>query len=281
MNGETWVKRCLTPRLADSHKGTYGTLLTVCGSYGMAGAAVLSASAAMRCGVGLTVGAVPADIYPIVGGALPESVFAPYAEGEAMAAITLWLSKATAVLAGCGLGQRTDAKEAVWWLLDSGEKPLVLDADGINAAARHIPIRKTASAPLILTPHPAEMARLLHCTVEQVQRNREGAALEAARQWHAVTVLKGHRTVVAHENGILFVNENGNPGMATAGSGDVLAGMIASFLAQGMTAEDAAVCGVYLHGAAGDLAAAQLSQRALMASDLVKALPKLFSQFEQ
>lgn len=272
------VRRCFTPREADSHKGTYGTLLTVCGSYGMAGAAILSAKAALRSGVGLTACVLPQSIYPIVAGAVPEAVFAPCEDGRVVDAAAPWLHKCTAVLAGCGLGQSTAARETVEWLLYSANKPLVLDADGINAAARHIPIRKTDSAPLVLTPHSAEMARLLHCTVEEVQADRESAALAAARAWHAVVALKGHRTMVADETGVIFVNPTGNPGMATAGSGDVLAGMIASFLAQGMAATDAAACGVYLHGAAGDRAAARLSQQALIASDLIDELPELFLQ---
>lgn len=271
------LKRCLPPRAADSHKGTYGTLFSLCGSYGMAGAAILSSRAALRCGVGLAVCATPESIYPIVAGAVPEAVFAPYR--DPLSAYEPWKEKATALLIGCGLGDGAD--EAVLHLLNTATVPTILDADGINAAARHIPIRKAGSAPLVLTPHPAEMARLLHTSVKAVQSDREGAAVQAAKAFHAVVVLKGHRTVVADENGVVFVNPTGNPGMATAGSGDVLAGMIGALLAQGAAAADAAVCGVYLHGAAGDRAAEELSQRALVASDLIDALPKLFSQIER
>ncbi len=275
---QDWLAKNFPPRPADSHKGTYGTLLSLCGSDGMAGAAILSQRAAMRCGVGLTVCALPRCIYPAVAGAVPETVFAPYESGDAAAALTRWLPKATALLIGCGLGRESD--ETVRWLLDTAPLPTILDADGINAAARHIPIRKAESAPLLLTPHPAELARLLHCSTGQVQQNRAAAATEAARRWHAVTVLKGHRTLVATADGVVFENPTGNPGMATAGSGDVLAGMIGALLAQGFTATDAAVCGVYLHGAAGDAAAAVLSQQALIASDIIEALPRLFSQLK-
>jgi NAD(P)H-hydrate epimerase len=282
------IQRCFPRRQPDSHKGTYGTLVTVCGSYGMAGAAILSAKAALRSGVGLLVCGLPSSIYPIGAAAVPEAVFAPLpetADGKvdvsAPAKLRPWLKKASALLIGCGMGTGDTVTQTVATLLCEAKIPLVLDADGINAAARHIPIRETGTAPLVMTPHPAEMARLLECTVEEVQRDREAAAVTAARQWHGIMVLKGHRTVVADESGVLYVNETGNPGMATAGSGDVLAGMVGAFLAQGMTAREAAVCAVYLHGASGDRMAARLSQRALMASDLIDGLPELFLQLEQ
>lgn len=272
------LNRCFPPRAADSHKGTYGTLFSLCGSYTMAGAAILAARAAYRCGVGLTVCAVPDRIYPLVAGAVPEAVFAPY-DTDPLSAYETWAPKITALLIGCGLGRTAD--HAVHHLLERATVPIILDADGINAVAGHIVIPKADSASLVLTPHPAELARLLGTSVKAVQQDREGAAVQAAKQFHATVALKGHRTVVADETGVLFINSTGNAGMATAGSGDVLAGMIGAFLAQGLSAADAAVCGVYLHGAAGDLAAEELSRQSLMASDLITALPNLFSQIER
>ena len=271
------LKRCFPPRAANSHKGTYGTLFSLCGSYGMAGAAILSSRAALRSGVGLAVCATPESIYPIVAGAVPEAVFAPY--GEPRSAYEPWKEKATALLIGCGLGREAD--ESVRHLLNTTTLPTILDADGINAIVRHIPIRKADSAPLVLTPHPGELARLLDTSVKTVEEHRADAVTEAAKRLHAVTVLKGHRTLIADDRGVFYENASGNPGMATAGSGDVLAGMIGAFLAQGLSAADAAVCGVYLHGAAGDAAAAALSQQSLIASDLIEALPNLFSQLER
>lgn len=278
---------CFPKRAADSHKGTYGTLLTVCGSYGMAGAALLSAKAALRSGVGLVACATPRSAYDVIASAVPEAVFVPLPEtdgklnGEAPLVLRKWQKKADALLVGCGLGQSDTVTQGVIALLSETTLPVILDADGINTIAVHTIERETDTFPLILTPHPAEMARLLGCSVEKVQQDREQAAVQAARQYKAIAVLKGHRTVVADQNGVLYVNETGNPGMATAGSGDVLAGMIGAFAAQGMTPAQAAICGVYLHGLAGDRAAARLSQQALLASDLIDALPELFLQLEQ
>lgn len=280
------VADCFQKRAADSHKGTYGTLLTVCGSYGMAGAAILCAKAAYRSGVGICACATPKRIYPIVASAVPEAVFLPLDTDENglslsnLTDIRRFQKRASAMVIGCGLGMGESTVQAVHTLFQQATVPLVVDADGINALSLHIPVRET-EAPLILTPHPAEMARLLGCSVEEVQRDRDRAAVQAATDLGAVVVLKGHRTVIADEHGVLWHNESGNAGMATAGSGDVLAGMIGGLLAQGFSPRDAAVCGVYLHGAAGDLAAERLSQQSLMASDLIEGLPPLFLQLEQ
>lgn len=281
------IRDLFPKRAADTHKGTYGTLLTVCGSYGMAGAAMLCAKAALRSGVGLVACATPRSAYEVIGGALPEAVFLPLSEIDgklshnAPVELRPWLKKADALVLGCGLGRSESVTQAVSVLLAETAIPVVLDADGINAAAQHMMERETVTPPLVLTPHPAEMGRLLGCSVAEVQQDRAAAATEAARRYRAVAVLKGHRTVVADQSGVVYVNETGNPGMATAGSGDVLAGMIGGFLAQGMTPRDAAIAGVYLHGAAGDEAAARLSQQSLMASDLIDALPALFLRLEQ
>lgn len=268
----------LQNRAADSHKGTYGTVLAVCGSYGMAGAAFLCAKAALRSGAGLVACATPDSAYRIIGGALPEAVFLPLAETES-GTVTAhvsretreWQRKANALVVGCGLGQSDAVVAAIETLLAETKIPTVLDADGINAFSRHIVEREEAAPPLILTPHPAEMARLLHCSVADVQCDRVAAAKTAAERFHAVAVLKGHRTVVADESGLLYINENGNAGMATAGSGDVLAGIIGGLLAQGLSPAEAAIGGVYLHGAAGDAAAKQ-SAVALIASDIIEGL---------
>ena len=283
MNIPETIKRCFPKRESDSHKGTYGTLLSVCGSYGMAGAAILAARAATRCGTGLVIAALPESIYPIAATALPEVVFTPLTDAPLavqMKTLTPSLQKSTALLCGCGLGNTTETASLVEALLQAAECPVILDADGINAAVRHISILETAHSPLILTPHPKELARLLHGTVEQVQADRKAAALTAARRFGATVVLKGHRTVIANADGTIFVNQNGNPGMAVAGSGDVLAGMIAGLAAQGLSPWDAAQCGVYLHGAAGDLAAMRLSQHAMLPTDILDELGTLFLQLE-
>lgn len=278
------IKACFKPRLPDSHKGTYGTLLSVCGSYGMAGAAILAARAAYRSGTGLVVAALPASIYPIAAVSVPEAVFAPFdtdSAADCLETLTPYLQKADAVLVGCGLGNTPFTAELVQTVLKNCAVPIVLDADGINAAIRHIDILETASALRVLTPHPKELARLLDSTVEQIQADRLTAASTAASRFHATVVLKGHRTVIADESGALWINETGNPGMAVAGCGDILAGMIAGLLAQGLSPWDAARCGVYLHGAAGDRVAMRLSQHAMMPTDILEEIGPLFLQLEQ
>ncbi len=281
------VARCFAPRPADSHKGTYGQVLAVCGSYGMAGAALLAAKAALRGGAGLVTAVVPQSIYPLMAVGLPEAVFLPLpetTEGQlALAALPLLrerMKKADALLIGCGLGAGGQMTAVVEDLLRCADCPVVLDADGINAVAQHIDIRKTTRAPLVLTPHPGEMARLLGCTVAQVQENRTDMARRFAEEQQAVVVLKGSRTVIAAPGQPLLVNTTGNAGMATGGSGDALAGLIASFLAQGMEPFHAAMCGVHLHGLAGDRAAARLSQHAMLPSDLIDELGGLFLRLE-
>ena len=268
------IRRLFPKRAADSHKGTYGTALTVCGSEGMAGACILSAKAALRLGVGLVACAVPRNIYPIVAGAVPEAVFS-LDDDEA------YLKKATAVLIGCGLGNDDNAHRRVAAVLSRCRVPVVVDADGINALSQHIlSVEETEGLPLLLTPHPAELARLLACSVADVQQDRDAAAVEAARRYRAVVVLKGHHTVIADKDGVFYRNQTGNPGLATAGSGDVLAGMIVSLLAQGFSLHDAAKCGVYLHGLAGDRAAARVSQHGLIATDIISEIPALFLEIE-
>ena len=282
------IQPCFTPRNPDSHKGSFGRLLSVCGSYRMPGAAVLAAKAALRCGVGLCVSAMPQSAYPLVASYLTEPIFVPLPETasgtvskNARAALREQAAQADALLIGCGLGRSDGADAVVFDLLEQARCPIVLDADGINAVCAHIDTLKTVSVPVIVTPHPAEMARLCGLSVEQVQADRIGVARRFADEYGVTVVLKGHRTVVTAPGVGLYENTTGNAGMATGGSGDVLAGMIASFLAQGMDPVNAALCGVYLHGAAGDHAAATLSQHAMLPSDIIDALGGLFLILEK
>ncbi len=274
-----FITRCLPLREANSHKGTYGTLLSVCGSYGMAGAAIFAARAASRIGTGLVKAVLPASVYPIVAAVVPETVFLPF-EDEKPFSLSTTISTADAVVVGCGLGQTDKALYLVHEVLGRAVCPVVLDADGINLIARHISILQTIHSPLILTPHPMELARLLGTTAAEIQQDREAAAVTAARKTGGIVVLKGHRTVVADQNAVLWVNTTGNAGMATAGMGDVLAGMIGGLLAQGISPADAACGGVYLHGLAGDKAANRLSQRALLPTDVLEELGTLFAEWE-
>ncbi|CAB1244471.1 ADP-dependent (S)-NAD(P)H-hydrate dehydratase,NAD(P)H-hydrate epimerase [Ruminococcaceae bacterium BL-6] len=286
--GPETVRSLFAPRAQNTNKGTYGTLLALCGSPGMAGAAVLSAAAALRCGAGLVNVALPKEIYPVAASYLPEPVYTLLETGRdgALTARSRKklgdaLLKATACLVGCGLGAGMEERALVRRLTGAVSVPLIVDADGINILARNIDILKTARVPVVLTPHPGEMARLIHSDARSVQSYRLRCARDFAREHGVVLVLKGSGTIVAAPDGRVFLNPTGNPGMAKGGSGDVLAGMIASFAAQGIDPVLAAVCGVYLHGLAGDRCAKRFSQRAMLPSDLVRELPALFSESEQ
>ena len=282
-----YVASHLPPRAVDSHKGTYGTLLTVCGSYGMAGAALLCARGALRSGVGLLRAAVPRSVYPLLVDAIPEAVFLPADEQDggfsaaAIPTLTDALSTADAVAVGCGLGRGEGQTAVVRHILSHSAVPVILDADGINAVTPHILTEETRNAPLIMTPHPGEMARLMGLSTAEVQADRVGLARHVAAQVGAVVVLKGHRTVIASPDGETAENPTGNSGMATGGSGDVLTGIVGALVAQGVPPYEAAVCGVYLHGAAGDAAAARCSQRGMLPTDLIEELCSLFLQFEK
>ncbi len=293
------VKECITPltvlnredvhamlpdRPQNGHKGTFGRLLTVCGSYGMAGAAMLSGKAALRMGVGLLHMALPRSVYPIVAGQLWEAVYHPLEESSSgtfcaasMKTLEGLLGGKNALLIGCGLSCCDETAQVVKGLLENVTVPTVLDADGLNVFSSHIVDLKAVNAPLVITPHSAEAARLLDQSVEQVERDRVAAVKRLASESGAIAVLKGHRTLIATADGDVFMNTTGNAGMATGGSGDVLSGMIASLLAQGVPALQAAIIGVYLHGEAGDLAANTHSPTAMLPTDMIEELCHLLS----
>ena len=277
-----------SPRPKDSNKGTFGNAMCVCGSYGMAGAAKLATRGALRCGAGLVHLLLPESIYPPVAAKLEEPVFVPLKEngrgrisaGE-LPRILNYLERATAILVGCGLGAEEDTGTVVRGILKDTKAPLVVDADGINLWASHINEWKVnTDRPVILTPHPGEMARLLNTTVAQVQADRMESARRFAREHGVILVLKGYHTWIAFPDGRMVLNLTGNPGMSKGGCGDLLAGMVVSLLAQGLPAERAVCAGVYLHGLAGDLCAERLSQTAMLPGDMAEVLPELFLQIE-
>ena len=283
-----WPRAMVKPRKPESNKGSYGRLLCVCGSVGMAGAAVLSAKAAIRCGAGLVNVALPSAIYPIVASQVVEPVYTLLnhlpngsLSGESERNLLSFLSRSTACLIGCGLGKSAASVALVTKLLATAKCPLVIDADGINIIAEHIDILKTAKGPVIMTPHPGEMARLLKTNVADVQAHRLEYARSFAAEHNVTMVLKGAGTIAVSPEGKAFLNITGNPGMAKAGSGDVLAGMIASFVAQGVQPLTAAAGCVYLHGMAGDRCAQRLSKCAMLPSDMIEKLPELFLEIER
>jgi NAD(P)H-hydrate epimerase len=273
------VAAVLPVRREESSKGTYGRALLLCGSWGMAGAAALAASGALKSGCGLVELAVPEKIYPILAGNLWEPVYLPLQDDDR--ALGDALSRAKAVLAGCGCGTDAETVRRIHLLTTETKCPLILDADGINCISAHKIDIGGSRAPRILTPHPGEMARLMGCTVAEVQHNRVQMALTAAKQHQAIVVLKGHHTVTACPDGTTYINPTGNSGMAKGGSGDLLAGMMVSLLAQGMAASDAAWVAVYLHGLAGDLCRKHLSVRTMQPGDVAAYISEAFRQVEE
>ncbi len=271
-----WVRSCLREPDPQANKGDLGRLLLVCGSYGMAGACILAARAALRCGVGLLEAAVDARIYPIVAQAVPEAVLLPLDwENEPRKSaekLKEALGRCTACLMGCGLGELSETVCPI--VLENCRAPLLIDADGLNFLARHPGALGKLSVPFVLTPHPGEMSRLCGKPIPEIQENRAATAQSFARQADGVVVLKGAGTIIADAAGRCKVNPTGNPGMATGGSGDVLAGMISSLLAQSTPCFEAAAAGAYLHGLAGDLCAKRMGTRAMLPSDLIEALPE-------
>jgi NAD(P)H-hydrate epimerase len=272
------------PRPRESHKGTYGYLLIVGGSLGKTGAAALAARAAMRAGAGLVTTATAASQQPTVAGLVVESMTEPLVEtaagSVALAARerVVELARARdAVAVGPGLGLADDTQELARCLAREVDRPLVLDADALTAIAGRLELLRSSPAPRCLTPHPAEMARLLATSVAEIQRDRVGSARAVAVEYGAHVALKGATTVVAAADGRVFLNPTGNPGMASGGTGDVLTGMVGAFLARGMAPTDALVAAVYLHGLAGDLAAARVGEESLIAGDLIEALPSAFA----
>ena len=267
----------------DSNKGTLGSLLCICGSYGMAGAAIMAGKAALRCGIGLLKIAVPKSIYPVCATNILESVYYPLEEtsnGVISSKNTDFLlemcEKSSAVAIGCGLSVCDDTKNLVQSVITNCEKPLVIDADALNCISNKPEILKYLKAPAIITPHPGEMARLLHSTPKTVNSNRENTAIDFAKKFGVVTVLKGAGTIIASPDGEVYINHTGNSGMATGGSGDVLSGIIGSLLAQGASPINAAAAGVFLHGTIGDLAAEKLGKISMLPTDMIDMIPTAY-----
>ena len=282
-----FVKSRLVKRVPESNKGTYGKLLCVCGSRNMQGAAVLCTNAAVKSGAGLVISAFPDKAYNAIAPKITEALMLPlkddksgYLTFDAETAVLNVLKNCTAVAAGCGLGNTEATKRIITCILRQAKCPVIIDADGINAISSNINILKSAKVPVILTPHPGEMSRLTGKSIEEIQKNRIETAKSFAEEFGVTLLLKGCNTVIAFADGTVYINPTGNAGMAKGGSGDVLTGIIGAFLAQGMSAEDAVVCGAYIHGACGDETAKKFSLTGMTPTLMIDRLPKLFSKFE-
>ncbi len=276
---EEHVGALLPVRPADAHKGTAGRVLLIAGSVGMTGAAALASLAALRAGAGMATLGVPASLNPVMEMKLTEVMTLPLPEADgaltaaaaepALAAA----ERADAVALGPGIGTRESTRDLVGILLRDLGVPLVLDADGLNCAAEKRQILAEREAPLIITPHPAELSRLTGRSTPEILEDRLGAVKEAAQRFGCPVVLKGAHSLVADPAGRVRINLTGTSGMATAGSGDVLTGCLAALLAQGLAPFEAALCGVHLHGSAGELAAVTVGEIGMLAGDIAASLP--------
>ncbi len=270
------VKKLLPERKADCHKGDCGKLLLLCGSRGFTGAAALSAMGALRCGAGLVYLAVPECIYAIEAVKLTEPIVTPLSSSNgtfsdaAAAEAEKLLDGKDAVLIGPGLGCTEGTLSVLKSVMQNFCGPVIIDADGINLLQQHTDLLRGRTAPTILTPHMGEFQRI----GGSWELPRCEAAVQMARNLGVIVLLKGHETVIT-DGATCYINQTGNPGMAVEGSGDVLSGIITALLGQGIAPLEAAACGAWLHGAAGDLCAAEIGQYGMLPTDLLAALPRL------
>ena len=285
ITGEDMVFSSIRRRPRFSNKGTYGKLLCITGCAKFPGAAVLSALGAMRSGAGITTVATTEKVVSMIASRIPEATFLPLPENpdgtisaEAKEKLLPFIETVDAVLIGCGLGRGKDIAELVEFVLENASGTVVIDADGLNCISGNPSVLKKAKEIPIITPHMGEMARLCGTTISETVENRISIASETAEKYDAIVVLKDASTVIAEPNGDVYFNSTGNPGLSKGGSGDCLAGMIASFAAQGYIETACAVCGVYLHGFAADKAAEELSEYGMLPSDIPNYLCKIFAE---
>ncbi|MFA5143851.1 MAG: NAD(P)H-hydrate dehydratase [Candidatus Omnitrophota bacterium] len=272
-------------RPLDSSKADFGHVLVVAGSAGYTGAAYLSSQAAVRSGGGLVTLAVPESLHCIMAAKLTEVMVKSCPETkerslgiDAEGGLLRFAGRCNSFAIGPGLSRNNQTARLVRKLVAKLDRPIVLDADGINAFDGYAGELKKARGPLVLTPHPGELARLTGESIAKIERFRKDVALETAREYNIVLVLKGHNTVVAGPRGEFYINRTGNPGMASGGVGDLLTGIIAAFVAQGVEPFDAAALGTYFHGLAGDLAVRDKGSLGLIATDLLDKLPEVLKR---
>ncbi|MBW2569395.1 MAG: NAD(P)H-hydrate dehydratase [Deltaproteobacteria bacterium] len=270
----------LKPRPFDTHKGSMGHLLLIAGSPGKTGAATMTAMSAMRTGAGLVTLGIPRSLNPVLESqclevmtcSLSETIDGMFNESSFQAIVDLLPGKKCFAI-GPGIGTSTETKNLVYRIIQESKVPIVIDADGLNILAEHTQILRKLKVPVVLTPHPGEMARLIKSTADVVQKNRINCARDFAEKFNVNLVLKGARTIIAHPDGRVFVNQTGNSGMASGGMGDVLTGIIAGLITQGYSPESATHIGVYLHGSAADEMAKTIGPIGFLASDVMNAIP--------
>jgi hydroxyethylthiazole kinase-like uncharacterized protein yjeF len=288
---QEWAKSVIPKRPLEANKGSFGRVLVVAGSINYIGAAYLACSGAIRVGAGLVTLATASGLQPILASKLTEVTYLPLSESrhgiisaEAARDIQRELGNYNILLMGCGLGQSPSVNKfvkTILFKLKPGPAATVLDADALNILAETPKWWQLFTGDAVLTPHPGEMARLAGVSVEQVQADRTGIAKKVAKEWNKTVVLKGAYTVIAAPDGKSAVSPIANPGLASAGTGDVLSGAIAGLVAQGMSLFEAAACGVYLHGEAGEMVRASLGDAGMIATDLLPALPQVIRRLKE
>jgi NAD(P)H-hydrate epimerase len=279
----------LLPRQADTHKGTYGHVFILSGSPGKSGAATLASTGALRVGTGLVTAGVPSSLNPVMEQKTTEAMTEPLPETDlgtfgavsVMRAFEIISDKITAISIGPGISTTAEAGEFLFEIIKRSHVPMVIDADALTLIAHDPGILKKAAVPLVLTPHPGEMARLCGLTTSEVQEDRIGVSMDFSKRYGIYLVLKGARSVISTPDGEIYINTTGNPGMATGGTGDVLTGVIGGLLAQRLEPVDACLLGAFVHGAAGDLIAQEYGEAGLTAGDLAEALPQALSEIPE
>ena len=279
------VSELLPTRSINAHKNDFGYVLCICGSKNMPGAACLCSGAACTVGAGLTTVAFPESAYASLSSHMREVMLLPLPEidgklaatFECMSALSVYIQKASSIVIGPGLGQSEDVTELVTTVLRTAKCPVVIDADGLNAIASDLSILSGLSIPVVITPHPGEMNRLTGLSVEEIESNREGISEEFSKHHKVTVLLKGAATVVASPGiSSVYINTTGNAALAKGGSGDVLAGIIGSLLAQGLSPYVATSCGAYIHGYAADLMVGDTSVAGMLASDLFEGIRRAY-----
>jgi NAD(P)H-hydrate epimerase len=279
INIDDSIKRLLPKRKKESHKGTYGKVGIIAGSKGMTGAAYLASQSALRTGSGLVYTIIPQAIETIMSIKLTEAIIKPvrdnngYLSKDSLDGILNEIEEMDVIAIGPGIGVDKEKMQIIEKILKTYPNPIVIDADGINSLSFDLNILNNHISPIIITPHPKELARLLSKSTREVQENRIYYSKYISSKYNIIVVLKGFNTIVALPTGDIYINETGNPGMATAGSGDILTGIIASFIGQGIKPEDAAKLGVFCHGLAGDLASYEKGEYGVMATDILENIP--------
>lgn len=275
------MRDMIPDRMVDSHKGSFGHVAVIAGSVGKTGAAAMTSLSSLRAGAGLVSLAIPSSLNQTLAQKLTEVMTFPLPEGpkgfigsQAEGVISEFISDKDVVAIGPGISTNKETQELIRRLVKRISLPMVIDADGINAFVGYTDILKDISVPLVITPHPGEMARLLGVNPSDVQADRIGISRRFSAEYHLYLVLKGARTIIAEPSGVTYINPTGNPGMATAGTGDILTGIIAGLTAQYLDIGKAVRLGVFLHGLAGDLAAKKSGEMGMIAGDLMDMIPE-------